>query len=220
MRPALCNTGWSQRLRSQVSRPMTTTSEFQNPAAGSFTAEQYKRRPDHTPNTAQEEVHKYILTLRTDPEHHAHVTALRTQYFPPNLNKLSAHIALFRALPGSQLSAIESDILAATTLQQPFPIVTGKPFLMSNGVGIHADVPPGKDIYRGLNEKWEGWLSRQDKSFKPHYTVQNKVERDVAAKTLKEVERLGEMKGVVDGLTLWRYDKGYWKRERDFMFGL
>ena len=198
---------------------MTTTSKLHSPAAGSFTAEQYRRRPDHTPNTAQDEVHKYILTLRTDPEHHARVTALRTQYFPPHLNKLSAHVALFRALPGSRLSTIESDILAATTPQQPFPIVTGSPFLMAHGVGIHAHVPPAKDIYRKLKEKWEGWLSRQDKSFEPHYTVQNKVEKNVAMETLKEVERLGEIKGVVDGLTLWRYDRGYWKLERDFMFG-
>ena len=219
MRPAFSNTGWSQRLISQGSRPMKTTSEFHSPAAGSFAAEQYKRRPDHTPNTAQEEVHKYILTLRTNTEHHARVTALRTQYFPSHLNKLSAHIALFRALPGSQLSAIESDILAAATIRQPFPIITGKPFLMGHGVGIHAHVPPAKEIYGELKGKWEGWLSRQDKSFAPHYTVQNKVERDVALETLKEVERLGEMKGVVDGLTLWRYDRGYWKHERDFMFG-
>ena len=198
---------------------MTTTSELQSPGTGSFTAEQYRRRPDHTPNTAQEEVHKYILTLHTDPEHHARVTALRTQYFPPHLNKLSAHIALFHALPSSQLPAIESDILAATKPQQPFPIVTGSPFPMAHGVGIHAHAPPAKDIYKKLKEKWAGWLSRQDKSFKPHYTVQNKVEKNVAMDTLKEVERLGEMKGVVDGLTLWRYDRGYWKRERDFMFG-
>ena len=220
MRPALRITGWSQRLLTQASRSMTTTKEYPTPLSGPFTAKQYNRPADHTPNTAQEEVHKYILTLHTDPEHHTRVTALRTQYFPPHLNKLSAHVALFRALPGSQLSAIESDILAVTTVQQPFPIVTGKPFLMVHGVGIHVHVPPAKEIYRELKEKWEGWLSRQDKSFNPHYTVQNKVERDVAVRTLKEVEKLGDMKGMVDGLTLWRYNAGYWKRERDFMFGV
>ena len=220
MRLLLCTTALSHRLLSQASRSMTTTSKSQDPPSGPFAAEQYTRRPDHTPNTAQEEVHNYILTLHTDTEHHTRVTALRTQYFPPHLNKLSAHIALFRALPGSQLSAIESDILAATAAQQPFPIVTGKPFLMAHGVGIHVHVPPAKEIYRELKEKWEGWLSRQDKSFEPHYTVQNKVERDVAARTLKEVERQGEMKGVVDGLSLWRYDRGYWKHEREFMFGV
>ena len=91
---------------------------------------------------------------------------------------------------------------------------------MAHGVGIHVHVPPAKEIYRELKEKWEGWLSGQDKSFEPHYTVQNKVERDVAARTLKEVERQGEMKGVVDGLSLWRYDRGYWKHEREFMFGV
>lgn len=91
---------------------------------------------------------------------------------------------------------------------------------MTHGVGIHVELPPAKEIYRDLKERWEGWLSRQDKSFKPHYTVQNKVERDVAVRTSKEVESLGELKGVVDGLTLWRYDRGYWKHEREFMFGV
>ena len=91
---------------------------------------------------------------------------------------------------------------------------------MAHGVGLHVDVPPAREVYKQLKEKWEGWLSRQDKSFEPHYTVQNKVERVVAMRTLNEIERLGEMKGVVHGLTLWRYARGYWKHEREFMFGI
>ena len=197
---------------------MATNNKQQSAASGAYTAEMNSRHPDQTPNTTQEELDNYILTLHTDTEHQARLMALRNQYFPPHLNKLSAHIALFRALPGSQLSTIVPDILIATAHQRSFSIVTGKPFLMGHGVGIHAYAPPAEGIYKELKVSWERWLSKQDQSFKPHYTVQNKVEKNVAIETLTEVEKIGTMKGLVDGLTLWRYEKGYWKHEREFLF--
>jgi len=41
----------------------------------------------------------------------------------------------------------------------------------------------------------------------------------VPQKTLEEVrQRFGGSKGEVDGLTLWRYDRGYWRHVRDFAF--
>jgi len=187
---------------------------------GSYTANQYTRRVDHIPNTAQEEEDNYILALHTDPEHHARVTALRTQYFSPKLNKLDAHLALLRALPGSQLPQIEKDIMGLAQQQQAFPISTTKPFMMAYGVGLGAQAPESRTIYAELRDKWEAFLSKQDKSFEPHYTVQNKAEKGVPEKTLASIQREWEgSSGMVDGLTLWRYEKGYWRHTRDFMFG-
>jgi hypothetical protein len=66
----------------------------------------------------------------------------------------------------------------------------------------------------------EGFLSKQDMSFKPQYTVQNKAENGTPEKTLEAIEREWQgSRGQVDGLTLWRYDRGYWRHTRDFMFG-
>ena len=124
-------------------------------SSGPYTADKYTRRADLTANTAQGEETSYILALHTDPEHHKRLTALRTQYFRPKPNKLSAHIALFRALPGSGLPTIEADISAAAEKQQSFPIITGKAYLLSHGVAIDANAPPAREIYNELKDKWE-----------------------------------------------------------------
>lgn len=220
MRFAIRNAAWSKHIKiiSQPRKIMATSPGDQAPL-GPYAAEKFARRADHTANTAQEEEDSYILALHTDPEHHKRVTALRTQYFPPKLNKLSAHIALFRALPGSQLATIEADISAAAEKQAPFPIATGNAYLLGHGVAIDANAPPATGIYDGLKEKWEKFLSKQDKSFKAHYTIQNKVEDGVPQKTLEELRKTFEgSRGHVDGLSLFRYDSGYWRHTKDFMF--
>ena len=220
MRFAISNAGWSKYIKtiSQTTKNMTTSHANQAPS-GPYTADKYTRRADHTANTAKEEEDSYILALHTDLEHHKRITALRTQYFPPKLNKLSAHVALFRALPGSQLAVIEADISAAAEKRQSFPIATGKAYLLGHGVALEAKVPLAGDIYNGLKENWEGFLSKQDKSFKAHYTIQNKVEAGVPQKTLDELQKNFEgSQGQVDGLSLYRYDRGYWRHMKDFIF--
>ncbi|KAL8716224.1 MAG: hypothetical protein Q9220_000129 [cf. Caloplaca sp. 1 TL-2023] len=190
-----------------------------NPPVGSYTAEEYTRRADHTPQTAHTESETYILTLTTDPAHHKAVTALRQKHFPPRLNKLSAHIALFRALPGSELAIIKPAIEDLVHQSHPFPISTGKPFRLSHGVGLEAHVEPAKQIYDTLKRQWAGFLSKQDQSFKPHYTIQNKAEEGVPEKTIEEVRQsFPGSGGMVTGLSLYLYDRGFWRMEKTYPF--
>lgn len=220
MHLAFRSAGWKKHIKtiSQSTKNMTTSHDKQAPS-GPYTADKYTRRADHIAHTAQEEEDSYILALHTDLEHHKRITALRTQYFPPKLNKLSAHVALFRALPGSQLAVIEADISAAAAERQSFPIATGRAYLLSHGVAIDANVPLAREIYNGLKEKWVSFLSKQDKSFTAHYTIQNKVEAEVPQRTLDDVQKNFEgSQGQVDGLSLYRYDRGFWRHTKDFMF--
>lgn len=219
MRIVAGNVRHSKQLIVVAQHSRSFTMSHSQHSSGAYSANQYTRRADHIPNTAQEEGDTYILALHTDSGHHARVTALRTQYFPTKLNKLDAHVALFRALPESQLSTIESDILLLAQQQQAFPISTGKPFMMAHGVSLGVHATESRNIYTEFRGKWETFLSKQDKSFKPHYTVQNKAEKGVPEKTLEAIQNEWEgSKGVVDGLTLWRYDRGYWRHKRDFIF--
>ncbi len=189
---------------------------------GGYTAEEYVRRPDHTPQTGQDEPEKYILALHTDLVHHKAVTALRNAHFPANINKLSAHVALFRALPGSQLSTIQASILHIAQNHNPFPISTGEPFLMAHGVGLHAHAEPAKDIFRTLKDQWGGLLSKQDQSFRAHYTIQNKVQSSVAQKCFEDIQsgpdRFEGSTGTVTGLSLYLYDRGYWTLKHTYPF--
>lgn len=78
-------------------------------------------------------------------------------------------------------------------------------------------------------EKMHGVLSAQDarRGWKAHYTIMNKEEDparvDECFNELRggDSSRLepGQARGTVLGLRLWRYDRGWWRQEEDFLFG-
>ncbi|KAJ9602435.1 hypothetical protein H2200_012977 [Cladophialophora chaetospira] len=191
--------------------------------SGPYTAQTYQRKDEHKARTGNDHEESYVLTLHTDEEHHKSMTALRKRYFPPNLNKLDAHIALFRALPGSQLPRITQDVTSLAASQSPFSINANEAFRMRQGVGIQVVDQSGqaKSIFEKLKQQWKPFLSQQDHSFRAHYTVQNKVENDETVnRTLKELEEQFQgSRGQVLGLTLYKYDRGHWKKEQDYSFG-
>ncbi len=208
---------------SKMTLPSSATSHAPySQQSGPYTAQTYQRKDEHKARTGNEHEKSYVLALHTDKEHHKQMTSLRERYFPPKLNKLDAHIALFRALPGSQLPRITEDIIDLVATQTPFSINAKEPFRMKHGVGIH--VIDSSSQARGLHEKlkarWKSFLSPQDGSFQAHYTVQNKVEDEaIVDQTLQELEeQFSGSQGQVLGLTLYRYDRGYWKKEQDFPF--
>lgn len=201
-----------------TSRPNTSHSQ----ASGPYTVETYRRRDDHKARTGNDNEDSYILTLLTDNEHHNLMTSLRDKYFPRDLNKLAAHVALFRALPGSQMPRIMADLTNLAQSQPTYEISAKKPFRMKRGVGIYVDDTSGytKTIYQELKKRWVPFLSQQDRSFKAHYTIQNKVDDEtLVEQTLQELsEQFRGSRGQVLGLSLYRYDRGFWKVEQDFSF--
>lgn len=78
-----------------------------------------------------------------------------------------------------------------------------------------------KIIFEDLRSKWEAFLSKQDNGgFRAHYTIMNKVEdEEEIGKCLEEIKRSFEASdGLVEGLILWRYEKGYWRFARAWDF--
>lgn len=178
----------------------------------------YSRKADHTPNTALPESDVYVLALCTDPAHQERMTRLREEHFPTKLNHVDAHVALFRALPGSQLDTIREDIKEVAEAQTPFPIRTAGAHVINRGVIIKVHAPHAYTIHARLQERWQPFLSKQDQRFnKAHYTIQNFVEMPFAQKTRDAVEKSFKgSQGIVTGLTLYRYDKGFWRDGQTF----
>lgn len=182
------------------------------------------RNPDHIANTGVEEESTYVLTLRTDHDFHQRMINLRRLYFPPQMNKIEAHITFFHALPGSQLDTIISDLLALSPTLSPFSLRTLEPMRLSNGVALNVKSKEADSIFNTLKQKWgpagADFLSKQDQYFRAHYTIQNKANKDVVLRTWEEVKghfRCDE--GTVIGLTLYEYlAGGYWKFQRHFDF--
>lgn len=179
----------------------------------------YQRRADHIPNTQIEEETTYLLALHTDSAHHETMTALRKRFFPTHLNKLDAHVALFRALPGSKLDQVVNDLRILISTTTTFPIKTTSTFRLSKGVAVNIDDGgQSQAMYRTLKHAWNGFLSKQDQSYQPHYTIANKLHSVAEVQTCldaMQTEFLGS-EGRVEGLSLFRYDQGFWKDEKVF----
>ncbi|GAA5835013.1 hypothetical protein JCM9279_007173 [Rhodotorula babjevae] len=181
----------------------------------------------HRPKTSREEEHVYILSLRLSPPLHDALNTLRTRYFPAERLKVPAHLTLFHALPHSELERVCSDAQRVASATPPFTVTTGRAFLLGkNGVAVAPGVgtEEGADVHAQLRAEWEPFLSKQDaKGFKAHWTVQNKVnDEDKVMAAFDEVRDWAKDEGAqgeANGLVLWRYDRGYWRFEREFLFG-
>lgn len=156
----------------------------------------------------------HVLTLLTDVAHNRSMNALRKAYFPSHLNKVGAHISLFRGLPGSKLESeivpVLEEIVARTA---PYQILAIRPFRLSKGIAIHvadnierdnADYhgntgPETEAIHNELRRRWSNWLSEQDSSpARLHYTVMNKVSnKEVINGTLKTLEQAFEQNSQI-----------------------
>lgn len=185
--------------------------------------------PSHRPETASSKDETvYVLTLRTDKAHHDRMTALRQRYFPPRINKLDAHLTLFHALPDGRLdSHILPTIRAVAAQTAPFEIHASKPIRLKHGIAVSVSGEQGgkqaQDVHRALLSEWAGqrFLSQQDAGgFRAHYTIMNKVDdENQVAEAFDEVTAgwKGDW-GVVDGLSMWQYVKGWWRWQEDFEF--
>ncbi|KAI1035915.1 hypothetical protein LB505_010502 [Fusarium chuoi] len=187
---------------------------------------QHQRREAHIPKGSIDEEKLYILTLLTDKRHHDEMTALRRQWFPPRLLKVDAHITLFHALPGSKLSEVKADIADIAARTATFSIGVGNQdvYEMGKGVGIklYAGQKKVLSIRSELRNKWEPFLSDQDRreKWRGHYTVMNKQDGKEEVQKCLDYLKQGhaESKGTVEGLSLWLYDRGWWREDEVFKF--
>ncbi len=136
----------------------------------------------------------------------------RRAYFPPERNRLAAHLTMFHALPPSLDDDLRRHLKSHTVRPRPDAILSG---LMNLGGGVAYRVAsPDLDTIRdAIAEHFHGALTAQDaRGWRAHITIQNKV-RSSAAKELHE--RLSQTFQprplVIKGLALHRYLGGPWE---------
>ena len=153
-----------------------------------------------------------ILTLALDGESSAAFDALRRAHFPPERNHLAAHVTLFHALPGEDEAAVAEDVRAAAA-RPAFPIEVVGLRPLGRGVAYVLRSPTLEGVRGELARRWADHLSTQDRSgFRPHVTVQNKVDPEVAGALLRQLERSFEpWTCTAEGLSLWWYRGGPWE---------
>ncbi|TDR93135.1 2'-5' RNA ligase family protein [Enterovirga rhinocerotis] len=161
-----------------------------------------------------------ILTLALDGSSFAGLDALRRRHFPPERNRVPAHLTLFHAIPGREKTAATRDLGAICKTQKPFPLAATGWTSLGHGTALSVSSPALVALRQALAREWRDWLTPQDSArFAPHVTVQNKVSPQEAAGLLRELRagfRPFEMRA--EGVLLWRYLDGPWELLRRFPF--
>ena len=160
-----------------------------------------------------------IVTAELGPEDFAWLDALRRRHYPPDRNQLPAHLTMFHALPPSAEQEIRARLAELAAGPAPTATITGVIDLVG-GVALRAVSDELDAIRDELAGALHGLLSAQDSGgWRPHVTIQNKVEPRVARTLAQSLERNFQPRPLrIAGLGLHRYLGGPWETVRIYPF--
>jgi hypothetical protein len=144
---------------------------------------------------------------------------LRRAHYPPGRNRVPAHLTLFRQLPPSVEGELKRRLAAYAATPAPAAAIAGIMDL-GEGTALRVESEGLEDIRNDLALALHGLLTPQDMApWRPHVTVQNKVEPR-EAKALQARLRAGFEKRplAIRGLALWRYLDGPWEPVKSWTF--
>ena len=145
---------------------------------------------------------------------------LRREHFPPERNQLDAHLTLFHHLPPSAAPELKQRLSAATR-GVPAPTArVGGLMSLGRGVAFRIEAPALVRLRAELAEAFGGLLTPQDAGgWRPHVTIQNKVEPSVAKLLLARLQRDFRPRDVeIAGIAAWWYRGGPWEPLSRHMF--
>jgi hypothetical protein len=160
-----------------------------------------------------------IVTAELAPEDFAWLDALRRRHYPPEQNRVPAHLTMFHALPPSAESEVRERLSRTASGPRPTARIEG---LLDLGGGIaFRIVSPDLDRLREhLAQELHGLLGAQDSGgWRPHVTIQNKVPPKAARALLAELQSEFVPRALrIGGVGLQRYLGGPWERVATYPF--
>lgn len=154
-----------------------------------------------------------ILAAELGPADLAWLDRLRRTYYPAERNQLPAHLTMFHALPPSAEGELRARLSRLADSATPKATIAG---LMDLGGGVaFRVVSPELDHIRDeLSHDLRGLLGAQDAGgWRPHVTIQNKVQPKAARALLADLERDFRPRPLaISGLGLHRYLDGPWEK--------
>jgi hypothetical protein len=146
---------------------------------------------------------------------------LRRAHYPPERNRVPAHLTLFRQLPPSLEDELSTRLARFAASPPPFASIVG---VMDLGEGTALRVESGEleHIRDELAEVFHGLLTPQDMApWRPHVTIQNKVERREARALQQQLRLTFKPRPLtIRALAAWRYRDGPWDPIRSWSFRL
>ena len=161
-----------------------------------------------------------IVTAEIAPRDLAWLDDLRRRHYPPERNRLPAHLTMFHALPPSTEQEVRR-ALKRSAGDEPSPIASVEGLINLGGGVAFRIVSEGLDAIREeLRGMFHGLLSAQDSGgWRPHITIQNKVPAAEARRLLTNLERDFQPRAlVIRGLGLHRYLEGPWETLGTYAF--
>ncbi len=143
----------------------------------------------------------------------------RQRLFPAGRTRIGAHVTLFHAVPGDEIAVVRAALEDAQHAAPPPLRVTGVRSL-GKGAAYVIDSPGLAAVHKRLADAWWPRLTPQDRQpFRPHITVQNKVDPAAARATVEALTgAFVPVSTTCPGLGLWRYVGGPWEPEAIYLF--
>jgi 2'-5' RNA ligase len=162
-----------------------------------------------------------ILTALLEDHAQRRLDALRRAHYPPDRNRVPAHLTLFHKLPADWLGRVDEHLEERCWTLDPLAGRAMGLRFTGHGVVIDIDAPALVRLRAELGMAWRSVLSPQDRQrFVPHVTIQNKVTPARARRTLQGLETVFEPFACgIEGLSLWRYRGGPWEPVTSYPFG-
>ena len=137
---------------------------------------------------------------------------MRRAHFPPERNQLAAHLTLFHHLPRSIGPELDRRLAEATRTTQPSATAASL-IDLGRGVAVRIVSPGLSSIRADLAAVFADVLTPQDaNAWRPHVTIQNKVQPAEARALRQRLERDFRPRPVsITGLAAWWYRGGPWE---------
>lgn len=143
----------------------------------------------------------------------AWLDGLRRAHFPPEHNRLPAHLTLFHHLPPAVERELRERLGRSTRDQRPPDACATGLMNLGRGTAVRIASPALEELRAALADAFHGLLTPQDgAAWRPHVTIQNKVPPEAARALRQMLEAdLAPRRIVIAAVAVWRYRGGPWE---------
>jgi len=153
-----------------------------------------------------------LVTAELPPDVLAWADALRRAHYPPERNRLRAHVTLFHALPPSSEGEVRRLLGDFARRPPPAARVSGL-FDLGRGTAWDLASPALVAMHAEIADSLHGILVGQEmRELRPHITIQNKVAPQAASALQAQLRTaLPEVAFRFHGLGLYAWDDALWR---------
>lgn len=160
-----------------------------------------------------------LVVAELPPDVFAWAEGLRQAHYPPDRNRLGAHVTLFHGLPPSAETEVRGLLSELSRRPPPDAAIRGLMDL-GRGTAFAVDSPAMADLHQDMAERLHGLIQQKDaRPLRLHITIQNKVAPAEARALQAAMARSFEPRSFrFRGFGLYGWTGENWRQDRVFPF--